>query len=147
MDFVNYDAVPAAMLGVVKGEAQAYAPDESSALSLIESGELKAIVVFNDERSPLLKDVPTLGEAKVPRADDLAQSIGNHRLLMTSPGVPENIAKVLREATEMALNDPELLAKSAEIDLPVGYADANYVKELIDVRMDVARKYKDLVFD
>ncbi len=144
-DYVHYDGPGPAMLGVVKGEADAMTIDESTAAQLVTSGELKGILMFSMDRGNLIKEAPTLKEENIPGAEELVNIIGMNRFLVAPPELPENIAEVLREATKMSLHDQDFINKAGLAQIGIDYQDENYVREIIRVREEIASKYIDFV--
>lgn len=145
VDFVHYTGTGPAMLGVVKGEAEAIFLSESTGASLVKTGELRPLFVLSPKKDALLPDAPLAKDAGVPRADELYQILGMSRILVASPGTPDNAAAVLRTALQKALTNQEFLKNAATATLVVDYASAEDVQKTVTARLAVANKYKDIV--
>lgn len=63
---VPYKGAPEAVASVVRGEAQMYFTPANVGVSLIESGQVRALAVTTETRLPQLPDVPTFKEAGLP---------------------------------------------------------------------------------
>lgn len=63
---VDYVGGAEAMLDVVGNRLDLWLPSLSGAISSIKSAQVTPLFVFGNERSPLLPDVPTIGEAGFP---------------------------------------------------------------------------------
>ena len=63
---INYQGVPKAMTALMAGEVQVMVASMTAALPQIQSGKLQALAVTSAERSPYLKDVPTMRELGYP---------------------------------------------------------------------------------
>lgn len=72
-------------------------------LELIQSGKVKAIAIASDKRSPVLPDVPTIGESA--KIGNFEYSIWS--ALFSPPNTPEPIVARLREALNAWPSSPE----------------------------------------
>ena len=99
----------------------------------------------SDKRDPRLADTPTIYELmdqlKTPdlkrRAVRVLVAGGNfYHPVAAGPGVPADRIKVLRDAFNSALKDPDLLAKAEKARLETNWSTGDQVqgmvKELID---------------
>ena len=66
MMHVPYRGSAPAVMDVISGQVPVIMPGLSAMVSNIEAGELRALAVTGDTRSPLLPDVPTLAESGFP---------------------------------------------------------------------------------
>lgn len=74
-----------------------------AAMPSIKGGRLRALAITSKARSPLLPDVPTMGEAGYPAVEVL-----NWQGIVGPKGLPAAIVKTLNEAGNKALQDPGL---------------------------------------
>jgi len=92
----------------------------------VEQGTLKAIAIGSKARFPLAPDIPTFTE------QGFAVVGGSSRGLVAPKGTPQEYVDLIAQATEKALNDPELIKKANDIALPLDYmgpaAYAAYLK-------------------
>ena len=112
----------------------------TSAVSLIEAGKLRPLLLFSDKRDPYLSDVP------IPK--DLGYDmtfIPTLRGVEAPPGTPAAIVRVLEEAFRKAANEPGFIdvAKKRKMVLhEVGSAD--FAKAVSSVYPSIA-KFKDML--
>jgi len=118
---VPYKGAGAATMSVMKDEAQVIFLDSANLTTYINSGKLNGLLITGNERSPLLKDVPTAKEAGYASFDvstwfgvfartGLAQDVQNRlntavREVMVSPKVQEYLKS--RGATASNMTQPE----------------------------------------
>jgi len=112
----------------------------TSAVSLIEAGKLRPLLLFSDKRDPYLSDVP------IPK--DLGYDmtfIPTLRGVEAPPGTPAAIVRVLEEAFRKAANEPGFIdvAKKRKMVLhEVGSAE--FAQAVSSVYPSIA-KFKDML--
>jgi tripartite-type tricarboxylate transporter receptor subunit TctC len=72
-----------------------------AAIPSIKGGKLRPLAVTSKARSPLLPDVPTMGEEGYPQVEVL-----NWQGLIGPKGLPADLVKLLNETANKALQDP-----------------------------------------
>ena len=105
LEHVPYKGVAPAITDVIGGQLPLVFASLPSALSYIKSGQLHALAVSGDRRSPLLPDVPMIGESVPGYSGTLW--IG----LFVPRGVPPAVFRRLVEASQTALAAPDLREK------------------------------------
>ncbi|WGT65260.1 tripartite tricarboxylate transporter substrate binding protein [Variovorax paradoxus] len=105
LQHVPYKGVAPALNDVLGGQLPIVFASLPSALSHIKAGKLRALAVSGDKRSPVLPDVPTIGEA-VPGYNGTLW-IG----LFAPAGVPPDVLATLQDATRKALAAKDLRDK------------------------------------
>jgi tripartite-type tricarboxylate transporter receptor subunit TctC len=80
-----------------------------AAMPSIKGGRLRPLAITSKVRSPLLPDVPTMGEAGFPAVEVL-----NWQGIVGPKGLPAEIVKILNAAGNKALQDPDLRSKVLE---------------------------------
>ena len=129
LNHVPYKGAPQAMMDVVAGQAPvAFSPSPIVA-GHVKAGRLRALAIGSDQRLPLLPDVPTLAEQKVPL--QIVPWAG----LFAPAGTPKEIVALLNQEVAKALkaadvreaaagfgfelygNTPEEFAKTINSDL------------------------------
>ena len=80
----------------------------------IKTGKLKAYAVTSNTRSPMLPDVPTTGEAGLPQFN-LTVWFG----LSAPKGTPRPIVETLNKALNIALQDPDVVKRFADLGYDV----------------------------
>jgi tripartite-type tricarboxylate transporter receptor subunit TctC len=85
-----------------------------AAMPSIKGGRLRALAITSKTRSPLLPDLPTMGEAGFPTVEVL-----NWQGIVGPKGLPAEVVRILNAAGNKALQDPGLretmLAQGNEI--------------------------------
>jgi tripartite-type tricarboxylate transporter receptor subunit TctC len=80
-----------------------------AAMPSIKGGRLRPLAITSKTRSPLLPDVPTMGEAGYPAVEVL-----NWQGIVGPKGLAPEVIKILNAAGNKALQDPEVKAKMLE---------------------------------
>ena len=76
-----------------------------AAMPSIKGGRLRALAITSKQRSALLPDVPTMGEAGFPAVEVL-----NWQGIVGPRGLPGDIVRILNAAGNKALQDPDVRA-------------------------------------
>lgn len=108
IDLVNYPGSSACQAGMARGEIQAINLNFNSLMRW--GDDCRIIFIWDDERHPMIPDIPTAVEAGFPKDAyrkimDLPV-IGTPRAFAVAPGTPQEILTVLRKAFMQAMNDP-----------------------------------------
>ena len=107
----------------------------------IDSGEMTPVIQSGLKRTPELKDVPLMQElVSDPKTKQILEfaSAGSAigRALLAPPGVPAERIKILRDAFDKMVKDPEFLAsavkRSLEIDPTPGAEVQKYSLEILN---------------
>jgi tripartite-type tricarboxylate transporter receptor subunit TctC len=107
---IPYRGTGPAVADVLTGQDQLIMPPIPSVVGMIQSGQLRAIAVTSKVRSPLLPDVPTIGEAGLPGFAS-EQLVG----LLVPSGTPQPVIDTLSKTLKEALADPEVKAKIIKV--------------------------------
>jgi tripartite-type tricarboxylate transporter receptor subunit TctC len=100
---VPYRGAEQSMIDVVAGRIDLMVGTIAPTLGYLRSGNLRALAVMSETRSPLLPDVPTIGEAGAPGCEAV-QWIG----LVAPAGIPDAIIKRLNSDIATIVNSPEV---------------------------------------
>ena len=107
LNHIPYKGAPQAMMDVVAGQAPvAFSPSPIVA-GHIKSGRLRGLAIGSDKRLPLLPDVPTLTEEKVPL--HIVAWAG----LFAPAGTPADIVARLNQEIVKALKSPDVREAAA----------------------------------
>ena len=107
LNHIPYKGAPQAMMDVVAGQAPvAFSPSPIVAAH-IKAGRLRALGIGSDKRLPLLADVPTLAEQKVPL--QIVPWAG----LFAPAGTPAEIVARLNQEVVKALRSTDVLEAAA----------------------------------
>jgi tripartite-type tricarboxylate transporter receptor subunit TctC len=119
----GYDGSHEASLAAVRGEVDGTQATYSTLESLLQTGDVKAIMQLSDEVIPGLEQVPFAEDVVGADGADIVKSIKNifalDRCIVAPPGLPEDVKTVLRDAFEKAITDPEFLEMAATAKRPV----------------------------
>ncbi|KQT11069.1 Bug family tripartite tricarboxylate transporter substrate binding protein [Ramlibacter sp. Leaf400] len=105
---IPYRGIAPAINDVLGGQTQAMFPGLAAALPHLRSGRMRALAVTGKERSPQLKDVPTMEEAGF-KGFDAMQWYGT----VGPAGLPADIVRRLNETQVAVLKAPDLAEKLA----------------------------------
>lgn len=106
MVHIPFAGASPALLSVISGQTDLIFDNLASASANIKAGKLVALAVTTKERTPLLADVPTMGEAGVPDFD-----IYTWFGLMVPSRTSDAIVNELSAAIVPALQDPAMAKK------------------------------------
>jgi tripartite-type tricarboxylate transporter receptor subunit TctC len=140
------DALLALQRGEVDMVSSAWNSLRASHKTAIDSGEMIPVIQAGLRRTPELKDVPLMQEVvddpKTKKLFEFASAgsaIG--RALLAPPQVPAERIKVLREAFDKMVKDPEFLAaaekRAAEIEPTPGAEVQKYADGILNASPDV----------
>jgi len=115
MIHVPYKSGSAGATDLMGGQVDCMFEQMYAAMPSIKGGRLRALAITSKSRSPLLPDLPTMGEAGFPAVEVL-----NWQGIVGPKGLPADIIKALNAAGNKALQDPELRAKMLEQGNEIG---------------------------
>jgi len=100
---VPYKGAGAATLSVLQDETQVIFLDAANLAQHINAGKLHGLLITSDERSPVLKDVPTAREAGFPQFD-----VSTWFGLFAKAGVPQEVQDKLNAAVREVMASPKM---------------------------------------
>lgn len=110
----SYRGTPQATMDLVAGTVDFGCNQIVNIVPHIKSGKLKALAVTGDKRSPMLPGVPTTTESGLPQFN-LTVWFG----LSAPKGTPQPIIDKLNKALGVALNDPNVVKRFADLGYDV----------------------------
>jgi len=117
---VPYKGTGPAMTDLLGGQVDIMCDQTTNTTKQIQGGTIKAYAVTSPERLDVLKDVPTTIEAGLP-----AVQVGIWHGLYAPKGTPAGITDRLSKSLQVALKDPNVVARFAELGTkPSSEADA-----------------------
>ena len=127
MTHVPYRGSSAAMPDLISNKVQVLFDNLPSALEQVRGGNLRALGVTSPKRWPSVPDVPTVAET-VPGFE----SVGFYGI--SGPkGMPPEIIEILNKAVGVALKDPKLVARLADVGgIPKPMTPAEFGKLVAD---------------
>jgi tripartite-type tricarboxylate transporter receptor subunit TctC len=125
---IPYRGANAAMVAAIANEVQIATPSLPAALSLVQSGKLRALAVMSTTRLVSLPDVRTVAELGYPNATAVGW-IGLHAQSAT----PQAVLRAIEIAAGSVLSAPELRERLAAQGADVAFAGAAaYAKRVAD---------------
>ena len=127
MPTIAYRGGGPALVDLLAGQVQCMFEGITSSIEYVKSGKLRALGVTSAKRSPLLPDVPAIGEF-VP-GYDAAGWFG----LAAPKGTPQEIVDILGNEVAAALVDPGMKARMADLGAePMPMTAAEFTKLMAD---------------
>jgi tripartite-type tricarboxylate transporter receptor subunit TctC len=111
---VPYKGGGPAMSDLLGGQVNASFVNINTALPHIRTGKLRALGITSAKRSPLLPEVPTLGEAGVKGAD-----VYSWQAIAAPKGLPADVKARLHEAIVAGLNAPDVKPKLLDLGFEI----------------------------
>ena len=102
---VPYKGEPAAITDLIAGRVQLIFATPTTGLAHVKDGKLRAIVTSLRQRSPILPDVPTIGEAGLPKF-----SILSWAALYGPARMPKDVTDRLNKEFHAAMKRPDVVA-------------------------------------
>src|SRR5881398_1122011 len=105
---IPYRGIAPAITDLLGGQTQAMFPGLAAALPHLRAGRMRALAVTGKQRSPQLKDVPTMQEVGF-KGFDAMQWYGS----VGPAGIPADVVRRLNETQVAVLKAPDLVEKLA----------------------------------
>jgi tripartite-type tricarboxylate transporter receptor subunit TctC len=138
---LGYKGTGGMNLAIQRGEVDGRViSDEAAALYGPASG-MRVVTVLARDRSDKFPDVPTIFEAgglspQAARLMDWRASIASlGRVILVTPGTPQERVDYLRMELAIILKDPEYIAQVRKFRLAAGYASAEQVQATVEKAM------------
>ena len=87
-------------------------PNLGASIQLLESHKIKAINVLDDQRMRTLPDVPAISESGIAKKSEFVHSVW--LAVMARAGIPQERQRVLLEASQQAIQSPEMVKALAQ---------------------------------
>lgn len=110
---VHYNGSAPAVMAVLAGEFPFTIENPLLTLGHIKAGKLRALAVTSKQRAPLLPDVPTMSESGLEGFE-----AGGWYGLVAPAGISPEIVNQLHAETVVALKEPEMARRIAEMASP-----------------------------
>ena len=98
---VSFKVGPEATAALLGGFIDVMSTDASTALMVIKTGKIKAIVVSSQERSPMLPDVPTMAESGFPDFEPMMGWYGFFARAGTSPEIVNKLSAEIERVLQV----------------------------------------------
>jgi tripartite-type tricarboxylate transporter receptor subunit TctC len=128
-------------LAIQRGEVDGRVVSEESAALYGPSNGMRVVAVLARKRLEQFPDAPTLFEAAAlspaqARLIDWRASIaGLGRLVMVTPGTPQDRVELLQKAFADVIRDPEFVAEVKKLSLSANHASADEVRATVEHAM------------
>jgi tripartite-type tricarboxylate transporter receptor subunit TctC len=127
MPTIAYRGGGPALVDLLAGQVQVMFEGITSSIEYVKAGKLRALAVTSAKRSPLLPDVPAIGEF-VP-GYDAAGWFG----VAAPKGTPTDIVDILSKEVAAALADPGMKSRLTELGAePMPMTPAEFTKLMAD---------------
>jgi tripartite-type tricarboxylate transporter receptor subunit TctC len=149
----GYSSSSDIMLAIERKEVDARAGSYSSLVSFVERGLVRPIIRARAvepgiEKLPVDENLAPNARAKAIMALRSAPEVVGRPFVMT-PGTPEPLLKLMREAFAKAIKDPELIAESkkAKMDLEFMPGDeaVKIVREVLEQPKDIVDEFRKYI--
>ena len=132
---VPYKGTGPAMTDLLGGQVDIMCDQTTNTTKQIQGGTIKAYAVTTPERLDVLKDVPTTIEGGLP-----AVQVGIWHGLYAPKGTPAAVTERLSKSLQVALKDPNVIARFAELGTkPSSEADATPAALKAKLESEIAR--------
>jgi tripartite-type tricarboxylate transporter receptor subunit TctC len=132
---MGYKSSSEGALAIARGEMDAIFVSDTSANHYVQAGSTKAIGQVGLKRSQFFRDLPTVLEAgdltpeqqywmKLRTSTD---ALG--RVLVTTPGIPNDRLDYLKDAVKKVLTDPAVIAEGQKGDRYVAFEDSETTRK------------------
>jgi len=125
---------------IISGTLQGGVVPFNVALSLIKSGQLKALAITSATRSALLPDVPTMAECGFPEAG-VDSWLGYH----VPAGTPPDVVKRLMAAAQEAASNPEVRERFTTLGAQSAFLDTSRFDAFLQADHSRAQRVVSLV--
>jgi tripartite-type tricarboxylate transporter receptor subunit TctC len=136
---IPYKGTGPALTEQMAGQVQVGLFNMIAALPVVQSGKLRGIAVSGAKRSPMLPNVPTIGESGIEGFEE----VGGH-MIMAPGGVSKDIITRLHREFATALKNPDVLARlkseGAEVFATPPDQSAAAIRRELDKWGEVIRK-------
>jgi tripartite-type tricarboxylate transporter receptor subunit TctC len=146
----GYEGTSDILAAIMRGEADATFLSYGSALEGINSGEMRALMIFSDARVEALPDVPLASEvAQDQGAKDTLIAFGNiynlERVFVAPPGTPADRVEYLRDLLVRAFADETLASEIAARGRPLNPMPGADVSAAVEAVAGQADKIRELL--
>jgi len=146
----GYEGGAETELAVTSGDAQLASGTVATAMTPIEAGDHRAVLIIGDDRVEELPDVPAMLELDLDEdqralAEAHIQLQDMGRLVWAPPGVPADCLAQLRGAFEAALGNPELLAEIEGAGLAVDHLSGEELRAVTESVLAAPPEYVSLL--
>ena len=111
---VPYKGGAPAITDLLGSQVDASFQNINAVIQHVRAGNLRALAITSDKRSPLLPDVPTMAEAGVPGVN-----VYSWQAVAAPKGLPADVKKKLHDALMLALKDPSIQQRFVDVGFEI----------------------------
>jgi tripartite-type tricarboxylate transporter receptor subunit TctC len=143
---IGYKGTADMNLAIQRGEVDGRVVSEEAAALYGPSNGMRVLATLARKRVEQFPSVPTIfeaaaiGPAQARLIDWRAGIAGLGRVVMVTPGTPQDRTELLRAAFADVIRDPAFAAEVKRLSLSVNYASAHEVRAAVDQAMDTLDK-------
>jgi tripartite-type tricarboxylate transporter receptor subunit TctC len=141
-NFISFNGSGPAITALLGGQVEVAAATLSAAVSNIEAGKLRALVVFSEEPSALLPDVPVATKLFGKPIPSVGMAI---RGLAAPKGVPADRLAKLEDSCKRIVASPAFRAEAKELGMVLQYMGMADSEALVKTSMKEVEVLKDLL--
>lgn len=124
---LNHEGASAAILSVIRGDADINLSAYESVFQYIDSGDLRVILYYDTQRHPRFPDAPIPSEIGMPEFNVMTSP----RLLGAPPLLPADIRAILEQAIKKAVEDPEFQQVLKKMKRTASYASGKEAEKIV----------------
>lgn len=137
---IAYKGAAPAMNDIMSGQFDFMCEQTSSTVPFVESGRVKAMAVTSKQRLAQLPSVPTTIESGLPALD-----IGVWHGVYAPKGTPKDIVERLSVAIGVALRDPAVQKRYAEIGAVIATPEEGRPEPLMKLQQSEAARWAPII--
>ncbi|MGB6243284.1 MAG: tripartite tricarboxylate transporter substrate binding protein [Castellaniella sp.] len=141
-NFVPFNGSNAALTALMGSKVEMAASTLSAAQNYIDSGKLKALVVFSDEPIATIPNVPTASAELGKAIEPVGMAI---RGLAAPKGVPADRIGKLESVCKQTAESPDFQKEAAQLGLMIQYMDSNKAEATIQASVKAVESLKELL--
>lgn len=142
LNIITHEGSSEALLAAVRGDVDIVQFPYTSSIDYVETGDLVPLVMHSKERATDYPDIQTVGELGY---EDLLNVTMGNRTIIATPGTPEEILTVLREAFDKAVADPDYMKQAEEAGLEFNSSNWENAEKLSNDGYNAMMSFKDLM--
>lgn len=143
MKFIPHNGSTQSILSAIRGDVDwVQYPFSTLKKFIVDSRDLLPVLVYSKKRIKLLPNVPTVAELGYP---ELADTVKLYRATGGPPGLPEDVAKVWKNAFWKATNDPEFQKKQIAANAVPLPMRPEQLEAVVEAAIKSISKYKDII--
>jgi len=143
MKFIPHSGSTEAILGAMRGDMDwVQYPFSTLKKTIVDSHDLIPLMVYSEKRVELLPDVPTVAELGYGELIDVVKM---YRPVAAQPDLPEDVAKIWKDAFWKATNDPEFQQKQIKANASPLPMTSEELLSVVDRAITLVTKYKETI--